>query len=157
MIVPLFAVANAGIHLTSKLMSSALSSPITWGILLAYVLGKPIGVFTGSWIASRPALHGPRSPVSEPVLLAAGACAGIGFTVSLLVSSLAFHGVALNEARLGALASVVVAPVLAWIVSADHPAAPRRRPSPPDRPDRRGHPRPRGRGRPGVRPHPRSR
>ncbi len=116
-IVPLFAVANAGIHLTSKLMSSALSSPITWGILLAYVLGKPIGVFTGSWIASRPALHGPRSPVSEPVLLAAGACAGIGFTVSLLVSSLAFHGVALNEARLGALASVVVAPVLAWIVT----------------------------------------
>jgi Na+/H+ antiporter NhaA len=116
-IVPLFALANAGIHLTSKLLSGAVSSPITWGILLGYVLGKPIGVFTGSWIASRPALHGPRSPISEPVLLAAGACAGIGFTVSLLVSSLAFKGTALDEARLGALASVVVAPALAWAVT----------------------------------------
>src|SRR3984885_9205529 len=78
-ILPLFALANAGIHLTSGLMSSAVSSPITWGILIAYVIGKPIGVFTGSWIASRPALHGPRSPIPPPVLLAAGACAGIGF------------------------------------------------------------------------------
>jgi protein-disulfide isomerase len=116
-IVPLFALANAGIHLTGSLLSSAASSPITWGILLGYVLGKPIGVFTGSWIASRPALHGPRSPISEPVLLAAGACAGIGFTVSLLVSSLAFKGAALDEARLGTLASVVVAPAVAWAVT----------------------------------------
>ncbi|HJS95362.1 MAG TPA: Na+/H+ antiporter NhaA [Solirubrobacteraceae bacterium] len=116
-IVPLFALANAGIHITGSLLSGAVSSPITWGILLGYVLGKPIGVFTGSWIASRPALHGPRSPISEPVLLAAGACAGIGFTVSLLVSSLAFKGVALDEARLGTLASVVVAPAVAWAIT----------------------------------------
>ena len=116
-IVPLFALANAGIHITSKLMSSAVSSPITWGILLGYVVGKPIGVFTGSWIASRPALHGPRSPISEPVLLTAGACAGIGFTVSLLVSRLAFHGIALDEARLGTLCTVVVAPAVAWVLT----------------------------------------
>ncbi len=116
-IVPLFALANAGIHLTSQVLSGAVSSPITWGILLGYVLGKPIGVFTGSWIASRPALHGPRSSITEPVLLAAGACAGIGFTVSLLVSSLAFTGIRLDEARLGTLASVVVAPAVAWILT----------------------------------------
>ena len=91
-------------------MRDAASSPITWGIFLGYVVGKPIGVFTGSWIASRPALHGPRSPISEPVLITAGACAGIGFTVSLLVSSLAFTGERLDEAKLGALATVVVAP-----------------------------------------------
>ena len=116
-IVPLFALANAGIHLTSHVISSALVSPITWGILIGYVIGKPIGVFTGSWIASRPRLHGPRSPISEPVLLAAGACAGIGFTVSLLVSSLAFRGIRLDEARLGTLASVVAAPAMAWLVT----------------------------------------
>jgi protein-disulfide isomerase len=116
-IVPLFALANAGIHLTGHVLSSAASSPITWGILLGYVVGKPIGVFSGSWIASRPALHGPRLPVSEPVLLAAGACAGVGFTVSLLVSSLAFKGIALDEARLGTLATVVIAPALAWAVT----------------------------------------
>lgn len=116
-IVPLFALANAGIHITSKLMSDAISSPITWGILLGYVVGKPIGVFTGSWIASRPAFHGPRSPISEPVLLTAGACAGIGFTVSLLVSSLAFTGTELDEAKLGALCTVLVAPAVAWALT----------------------------------------
>ena len=116
-IVPLFALANAGIHMTSKLMSDAISSPITWGILLGYVVGKPIGVFTGSWIASRPAFHGPRSPISEPVLLTAGACAGIGFTVSLLVSSLAFTGTELDEAKLGALCTVLVAPAVAWALT----------------------------------------
>ena len=74
-------------------------------------------MFTGSWIASRPALHGPRSPISEPVLLTAGACAGIGFTVSLLVSSLAFKGIELDEAKLGALCTVVVAPAVAWVLT----------------------------------------
>jgi Na+/H+ antiporter NhaA len=116
-IVPLFALANAGIHMTSTLLSAAVSSPITWGILLGYVVGKPIGVFTGSWIASRPALHGPRSPISEPVLLTAGACAGIGFTVSILVSSLAFKGIELDEAKLGTLCTVVLAPALAWALT----------------------------------------
>src|SRR6516225_1022642 len=115
-IVPLFALANAGIHITGGLLSAAVTSPITWGILLGYVVGKPIGVFTGSWIASRPAFHGPRSPISGPVLVAAGACAGVGFTVSLLVSALAFHGRTLDEARLGTLSTVVVAPAVAWVV-----------------------------------------
>jgi Na+/H+ antiporter NhaA len=116
-IVPLFALANAGIHITGGLLSAAVSSPITWGILLGYVVGKPIGVFTGSWLASRPALHGPRSPISGPVLVAAGACAGIGFTVSLLVSTLAFSGRTLDEARLGTLCTVVAAPAVAWVVT----------------------------------------
>jgi protein-disulfide isomerase len=116
-IVPLFALANAGIHITGTLLSDAASSPITLGILIGYVAGKPIGVSAGSWLATRPALHGPRSPISGPVLLVAGSCAGIGFTVSLLVSSLAFSGQRLDEARLGTLASVVVAPALAWTLS----------------------------------------
>jgi Na+/H+ antiporter NhaA len=116
-IVPLFALANAGIHITGGLLSAAVASPITWGILLGYVVGKPVGVFMGTWIASRPALHGPRSPISGPVLVAAGACAGIGFTVSLLVSSLAFKGRTLDEARLGTLCTVVVAPAVAWLIT----------------------------------------
>ncbi len=115
-IVPLFALANAGIHITSKLLGDAIRSPITLGIVIGYVLGKPIGVFGGTWLATRPALHGPRSPVSGPILAVAGACAGIGFTVSLLISSLAFSGEALDEARLGALGSVVLAPLLGWAV-----------------------------------------
>ena len=116
-IVPLFALANAGIHLTSRLLSDASSSPITLGILIAYVVGKPIGVSTGSWLASRPAWHGPRSPLSGPVLVVAGASAGVGFTVSLLVASLAFSGERLDEARLGVLATVIFAPVVAWLAT----------------------------------------
>ncbi len=116
-IVPLFALANAGIHLSGKLLGDAIASPITLGIIVGYVLGKPVGIFGGTWLASRPALHGPRSPISGPVLAAGGACAGIGFTVSLLISSLAFTGERLDEARLGALSTVVLAPLIAWIVT----------------------------------------
>jgi protein-disulfide isomerase len=115
-IVPLFALANAGVHVTGSLLGDAATSPITLGILIAYLVGKPIGVTSGSWIASRPALHGPRSPLSLPVLIAGGTSAGIGFTVSLLISSLAFSGKQLAEAKLGALGSVVLAPLLTWAV-----------------------------------------
>ena len=114
-IVPLFALANAGIHITGGLIDRAVSSPITLGIVVGYVVGKPVGILTASWIASRPVLHGPRPSISWPVL-AAGACvAGIGFTVSLLVSSLAFSGDRLAEAKLGVLASTIAAPVVGWV------------------------------------------
>ncbi len=117
-IVPLFALANAGIHITGSLLGDAIRSPITLGILVAYVVGKPLGIFGGSWLASRPRLRGPRSPLSGPSLAAGGACAGIGFTVSLLISNIAFSGRRLDEARLGALASVVIAPLVAWCIIA---------------------------------------
>jgi Na+/H+ antiporter NhaA len=115
-IVPLFALANAGVHVTAGLLQDAISSPITLGILIGYVAGKPLGITGASWIASRPAVRGPRSPLSPPLLAAAGAFAGIGFTVSLLISSLAFSGRRLEEAKLGALGSVLLAPALAWAV-----------------------------------------
>jgi len=89
---------------------------VTLGILVGYVIGKPLGISAGSWLATRPALHGPRSPLTPPMLVAGGACAGIGFTVSLLISSLAFHGRLLNEAKLGALGSVILAPLITWAV-----------------------------------------
>ena len=116
-IVPLFALANAGIHLTGTLLGDAVTSPITLGILVGYVLGKPVGIFSGSWLASRPALHGPRPLVSGPALVAGGACAGIGFTVSLLISNLAFTGERLDEARLGVIGTVIVAPLIALAVT----------------------------------------
>ena len=115
-IVPLFALANGGVHITGSVLSSAAGSPITLGILVGYVVGKPVGISIASWIATRPALHGPRPPVSAPILAAGGAVAGIGFTVSLLISSLAFRGARLDQAKLGALGSVILAPAVAWVV-----------------------------------------
>jgi Na+/H+ antiporter NhaA len=115
-VVPLFALANAGVHITGGLIGDAIGSPITLGILVGYLVGKPLGIAGGSWLASRPALHGPRSPLSGPLLAAGGAFAGVGFTVSLLMASLAFSGQRLEEAKLGALATVLLSPMLGWAV-----------------------------------------
>jgi Na+/H+ antiporter NhaA len=113
-VLPLFALANAGVHVTGSLLEVAISSPITLGIVVGYLVGKPAGIFAGSWLASRPSLRGPRPLVSGPVLAVGGACAGIGFTVSLLIASLAFQGRSLDEAKLGALSTVVLAPLVGW-------------------------------------------
>ena len=117
-VLPLFALANAGVHITTGLLEDAVSSPVFLGIVVGYVVGKPIGISFGSWLASRRALRGPRPLISGPILIAAGTCAGIGFTVSLLISSLAFSGELLSEAKLGALCTVVIAPLLTAVVLA---------------------------------------
>jgi Na+/H+ antiporter NhaA len=114
-VLPLFALANAGVHVTGSLLEVAIGSPITLGIVFGYVIGKPVGIYAGSWLASRPSLRGPRPLVSGPVLLAGGACAGVGFTVSLLIASLAFQGMSLDEAKLGVLSTVALAPLLGWV------------------------------------------
>jgi Na+/H+ antiporter NhaA len=113
-IVPLFALANAGIHVDRQLLSDAVKSPITLGIVFGYVLGKPIGIVAATWLASRPWLLGMRRALSWPAIIGGATVAGIGFTVSLLISSLAFHGQQLEEAKLGVLAAAVLASLLSW-------------------------------------------
>jgi protein-disulfide isomerase len=115
-VVPLFALANAGVHVTGSLLDRAISSPITLGIVVGYVVGKPLGIFAASWLATRPIFHGPRPPISWPLLLGGGAVAGIGFTVSLLISQLAFTGERLQEAKLGVLGAALIAPIVAWAI-----------------------------------------
>src|SRR5262249_13018080 len=97
-IVPLFALANAGIHLDGHLLSAAVSSPVTLGIIAAYVIGKPIGIMGASWIATR---QGIRLTITFPAIAVGAASAGVGFTVSLLVATLAFKhdGQLLDEAK----------------------------------------------------------
>jgi Na+/H+ antiporter NhaA len=114
-IVPLFALANAGIHVNSNLISDAVSSPITLGIVIGYVVGKPVGIVGASWIATRVPGR-PRLPIGWPRLFGGGTAAGIGFTVSLLIAGLAFSGQELEEAKVGILASALLATVLTWII-----------------------------------------
>lgn len=106
-IVPLFALANVGTHISGHLLSTAATSPITLGILVGYVVGKPVGILASSWLATRPWLGGLRLPVGWPNLFGGAALAGIGFTVSLLVATLAFHGEELSEAKLGILGAAI--------------------------------------------------
>jgi Na+/H+ antiporter NhaA len=113
-IVPLFALANVGIHLDEQLIGDAATSPVTLGILFGYVVGKPLGILGATWLASR--VGGVRRTLSWPEILGGGIVAGIGFTVSILISTRAFEGPQLEEAKLGVLAAAVVASLLAAVV-----------------------------------------
>jgi Na+/H+ antiporter NhaA len=112
-IVPVFALANAGIQVDGRLLENAATSPITLGILLGYVVGKPVGILGAAWVAGR---FGFRRALSWPVAIGGATVAGIGFTVSLLISSLAFHGEQLDQAKIGVLATAIVASGLATLV-----------------------------------------
>jgi Na+/H+ antiporter NhaA len=115
-IVPLFALANAGITISMSFLAQAYTSPITLGILLGYVLGKPIGIAGTSWLVTRISHGRLRPPIGWASVTGAGAIAGIGFTVSLLIASLAFSGTQLQEAKLGVLSSALCASGLTWLV-----------------------------------------
>ncbi|HEY6775033.1 MAG TPA: Na+/H+ antiporter NhaA, partial [Thermoleophilaceae bacterium] len=115
-IVPLFALANVGIEVDGQLLGDAVTSPVTLGILFGYVVGKPLGIMGASWLASRPWLTGLRLSLSWPTIAGGGAVGGIGFTVSLLISSIAFEGQQLDEAKLGVLGAAILASILSWIV-----------------------------------------
>jgi Na+/H+ antiporter NhaA len=115
-IVPLFALANAGIVIDGDFLSRAYTSPITLGILVGYLVGKPVGVVGTSWLVSRLTRGRVGPPVGWVAVLGSGTLAGIGFTVSLLIASRAFHGEQLAEAKLGALSAVVASSAVTWVV-----------------------------------------
>jgi Na+/H+ antiporter NhaA len=115
-VVPLFGLANAGIVISGHFLSEAYSSPITLGIAIAYVVGKPVGITGGTWLVTRLSRGRVRPPVGWASVLGGGAIAGIGFTVSILIATLAFHGVELEEAKLGVLTAAVCACAVTWVV-----------------------------------------
>jgi Na+/H+ antiporter NhaA len=115
-IVPLFALANAGLSIRPSFLVDAYRSPITLGILLGYVLGKPIGVIGTCALVARLSRGRLRPPVGWAAVTAGGTIAGIGFTVSLLIASLAFQGVELEQAKLGILSAAAVSAALTWLV-----------------------------------------
>jgi protein-disulfide isomerase len=89
---------------------------VTLGILVGYVVGKPIGVVGTAWLVTRLTRGRIRPPVGWAAVLGSGTLAGIGFTVSLLIATRAFQGEQLAEAKLGALTAVVVSSVITWCV-----------------------------------------
>jgi Na+/H+ antiporter NhaA len=125
-IVPLFALANVGIAINGDFLSSAYSSPITLGILFGYVLGKPAGIGAMAWVVTRLSRGRLRPPVGWAAVAGAGTIAGIGFTVSILISSLALHGTDLREAKLGVLSAAIAAPALTWVIVQGTAMMPRR-------------------------------
>ncbi len=115
-IVPLFALSNAGVAISGSFLARAYSSPVTLGILLGYVLGKPAGTAGAAWLVTRISRGRVRPPIGWAAVAGAGAIGGIGFTVSLLIASLAFHGTQLEEAKVGILSAALASSALTWIV-----------------------------------------
>ncbi|TMM07750.1 MAG: Na+/H+ antiporter NhaA [Actinobacteria bacterium] len=116
-ILPLFALANAGIPISGHFITTAYGSPITLGIIVGYVVGKPVGISGATWLVTRLSGGRIKPPVGWGSVLAGGAIAGIGFTVSILIATLAFTGIELQEAKLGVLTAALGASALTWAVS----------------------------------------
>jgi Na+/H+ antiporter NhaA len=116
LIVPLFALANVGLSVSGSFLARAFTSPVTLGILVGYVVGKPAGTVGAAWLLNRASRGRLRPPVGWAAMTGAGVIAGIGFVVSLLIASLAFHGTQLAEAKVGVLSAAVCASALTWII-----------------------------------------
>ena len=114
LVVPLFALANTGIAIDADFLRRAATSPITIGIVVGYVVGKPVGIVFAPWLAVKLDRGRLQPPVAWPTLAGGGAIAGIGFTVALLIAGLAFEGEQLEEAKAGVLAAAACSAIVAW-------------------------------------------
>ena len=112
-VVPVFALANAGIQISRETLSTAFSQRVTWGVILGLVVGKTIGIAGTTLLAVKLRIGRLPAAVTTRYVIGAGALGGIGFTVSLFVTDLAFgespHG---TDARLGVLVGSITAAVL---------------------------------------------
>jgi Na+/H+ antiporter NhaA len=114
-IVPLFALANAGVVLSGDVLSSAVRSPITIGVVVGLIGGKLLGISGSTWLASRRWLGGLPLTVPFPQVVGASLLAGIGFTVSLFIADLSLSGIRLEDAKIGILSASILASLLGWI------------------------------------------
>jgi NhaA family Na+:H+ antiporter len=121
-ILPLFALANAGIPLSSEALSDAASSTVTLGVVLGLVVGKLVGVSAFVWLAARLRLGALPAGATRRNIAGIAALAGIGFTVSIFIAGLAFSDARRqNEAKVGILVASVLAAGLGSLILARAP------------------------------------
>ncbi|UBV44823.1 Na+/H+ antiporter NhaA (plasmid) [Deinococcus taeanensis] len=114
LVLPVFALVNAGVTVTSGGLGA-----VSLGVILGLLVGKPLGVVGGAWLAVRAGVASLPRRVTWMHMVGAGLLAGIGFTMSLFVSNLAFEDAALlTQAKLGVLLASVLAATLgaAWLM-----------------------------------------
>lgn len=117
LVLPLFALVNAGVRLTAETMSAAMRSPLTWGIVAGLVLGKLIGITAATWLVAR-VRWGQLAPGLTLRRIAGGAAlSGIGFTISLFIIDVAIDDpLHQDEARVGVLVASLLAFLLGWAI-----------------------------------------
>jgi NhaA family Na+:H+ antiporter len=125
LIVPLFALANAGVPLSA----AGLADPVAGAVALGLVAGKPLGILLVSFLAVRLGVARLPEGVSWAAVAGAGCLAGIGFTMALFIAGLALEAPALDAAKVGILGGSAVSAVLGLAILARvlPPAAPKRR------------------------------
>jgi Na+:H+ antiporter, NhaA family len=116
-IIPLFALSNAGVHLSGSLVG-ALAHPVPLGVMLGLVAGKPLGITLFSWLAVRSKLAVLPQRVGWRAMVGVAFLGGIGFTMSLFIASLGFGegSPLLDSAKLGILVGSVVAALCGWVL-----------------------------------------
>jgi NhaA family Na+:H+ antiporter len=116
LILPLFALANAGVALGGD-VAAVLSSPLSLGIIVGLVLGKPLGITAMSWLVVRAGKGMLPDGVTWAQVAGAGCLAGIGFTMSLFISELAFGDPELvTAAKIGILAASLMSGIVGWVI-----------------------------------------
>jgi NhaA family Na+:H+ antiporter len=116
LVLPLFALANAGVALSGEMLMRSMSSPITLGVMAGLVVGKPVGIVGASWLAVRMGWADLPDGTTWRHMLGIGLLAGIGFTVALFIGELAFQGgQGTDEAKAGILAGSFVAGGLGYL------------------------------------------
>jgi Na+:H+ antiporter, NhaA family len=114
-VVPVFALANAGVSLGRDALDTAAASPITWGVICGLVAGKTVGVVAATAIASRFRIGRLPEGVHMRQVFGLGAVAGIGFTISLFVAELSYAGSALDQAKIGILGASLLAATIGTV------------------------------------------
>ncbi len=116
LIVPLFALANAGVRIDGELLARAVESPVARGVFVGLVVGKTLGIGLTTLVAAHPRLGRLPNTVELPPIFGAAAVCGIGFTLSLFIAELALDGETLDEAKVGILAAALAASLVGYAV-----------------------------------------
>lgn len=118
-VMPIFALANAGISLSAAELTAALTHPITIGVGLGLLVGKPLGILLFSWLAVRMRLCDLPSGSRWPDILGVGILAGIGFTMSMFITNLAYLDMTrVANAKVGIFAASILAGVIGYVLLA---------------------------------------
>jgi NhaA family Na+:H+ antiporter len=116
-IIPLFALANAGVTFAGMDIIGAITSPVSLGIIVGLFIGKQVGIFGFSWIAVKLKLGSLPEGVNWKKIYAAGILAGIGFTMSLFIAGLAFTKESLIElSKIGVLSGSLISGIVGYLL-----------------------------------------
>lgn len=118
-VMPIFALANAGVTIGLHELASSLVHPVTLGVIFGLLIGKPLGIFAFAWLAVRLGLAHLPAGVRWRQIFGIGILGGIGFTMSIFITSLAFGlSPLVTDAKVGIFVASLLAGILGYLVLA---------------------------------------